>query len=275
MNILLAALHSIPDVIWSGIIASILTLGGVLVSNRSNTNRLLLQLKHDAAEKAKERIAALRRDVYLRTVEELVKANGHLANLPQMDVSKMNFGEGLQGFFSSAARLQLVAEPITALLMSKLAARYGELVFDLMTHLLPASKAKSDIQIADDMYSKAQAEGSRILLEMSRLNETGIPDSLTFHALQRSFDFQQSQTSKYASERREAWTRFNGENIAFQRFLLTQLRDISSKQIPVLIEIRRDLGLTGDLRQMEEHMQIQWRQMEEKFNVLIASLGDA
>ena len=212
MNIFLAALHSIPDVIWSGIIASLLTLGGVLVFNRSNTNRLLLQLKHDAAEKAKERTAALRRDVYLRTVEELVKANAHLANLPQLDISKMNLGEGLQGFFSAAARLQLVAEPTTALLMNKLAAQYGELAFELMTHLLPVSKAKSDIQIADDMYAKAQIEVNRILSKMSRLNETGKPDSLAFHALQRSFDFQQSQTSKYASERGEAWTRFNSRN---------------------------------------------------------------
>lgn len=275
MNMLLAALHSIPDVIWSGIIASFLTFGGVLVSNRSNTNRLLLQLKHDAAEKAKERIAALRRDVYLRTVEELVKTNSHLANLPQMDISKVNLGDGLQGFFSSAARLQLVAEPPTALLVNKLVGRYGELVFELMTHLLPASKAKSDIQIADDLYSKAQVQVNRILSEMAKLNETGNPDSSAFQALQTSFDFQQSQSEKYAGERGEAWTRFNIGNLAFQRFLLTQLRDIGSEQIPVLIEIRRDLGLTGDVQQMEEQMRLQWHRMEEKFNVLIASLGDA
>jgi len=275
MNILVTALHSIPDVIWSGIIASLLTLGGVLVSNRSNTNRLLLQLKHDATEKAKERTAALRRDVYLRTVEELVKANAHLASLPQMDLSKVNLGEGLQGFFSAAARLQLVAEPNTALLVNKLVAQFGELVFELMTHLLPASKAKTDIQIADDLYSKVQIEVNRILADMAKQNETGKPDLEVFQALQTSFKFQQSQFNKYAGERDDAWTRFNSGNIAFQRFLLTQLRDIGSKQIPVLIEIRRDLGLTGDLRLMEEQMQLQWNRMEEKFNALIGSLGDA
>ena len=61
MEFLLSFLSSIPAVVWSGLIASFLTLGGVLISNRSNTNRLLLQLQHDATEKTKERTAALRR----------------------------------------------------------------------------------------------------------------------------------------------------------------------------------------------------------------------
>ncbi len=66
------------------------TVGGVLISNGSNTKRLKLQLQHDANEKTKERTAALRREVYLRAVEELVKANAHLATLPQLDLSKTN-----------------------------------------------------------------------------------------------------------------------------------------------------------------------------------------
>jgi len=115
---LIAFLKSIPDVIWSGLIASMLTLGGVLISNGSNTNRLKLQLQHDANEKTKERTATLRREVYLRAAEELVKANAHLATLPQLDLSKTNLGDGLQGFFSATARLQLIAEPKTALLVS-------------------------------------------------------------------------------------------------------------------------------------------------------------
>ena len=121
-------LQSIPAVIWSGVIASLLTLSGVFMSNLSNTNRLKLQLQHDEREKAKERTATLRREVYLRTVEELVRANAHLSGLPQLDITKTNLAEGLQGFASAAARLQLVAEPQTALLVNQLQADYSELV---------------------------------------------------------------------------------------------------------------------------------------------------
>src|SRR5262245_49382082 len=110
-------LSSIPDVVWSGVIASILTLSGVLVSNWSNTKRLLVQLKHDADENQKERVAGLRREVYLTAAEELTKASTYLGSLPQADLAKVNAAEGLQGFFVAATKLQLVAEPTTALLV--------------------------------------------------------------------------------------------------------------------------------------------------------------
>lgn len=153
MALLISLLASIPGVIWSGVVGAALALCGVLVSNRGNTARLRIQLDHDAREKGKERTAALRRDVYQRVVEELVKANVHLAGLPSLDPTKVNIGEGLQGFFSTAARLQLVAEPKTALLMNTLVSEYGELLIDLMAELMPVHAAQSDIQIADRQYA--------------------------------------------------------------------------------------------------------------------------
>ncbi|MFZ3220223.1 MAG: hypothetical protein WA174_09315 [Rhodoferax sp.] len=272
MTIFIAFLQSIPDVIWSGVIASILTLSGVLISNRSNTNRLKLQFQHDADEKAKERTAILRREVYLRTAEELVKVNSHLASLPQLDLAKINLSDGLQGFFSASARLQLIAEPKTALLVSQLSSEYGELVFKLMSHLIPMGQSKTDIQIADDLCTKAEGEVTRVLSEMVKVNESGKPDPQVFSALDSSFKFQQSLAKKYADERSAAWADFNHRHHAFQRYLLAQLKDIGSKQIPVMIEIRRDLGLTGDLAEIEAHMRSHWLLMEAHFDALLVQL---
>lgn len=275
MTTFISFLQSIPDVIWSGVIASILTLSGVLISNRSNTNRLKLQLQHDANEKAKERIATLRREVYLRTAEELAKANAHLATLPQLDLAKANLADGMQGFFSAAARLQLVAEPKTALLVSQLSSEYGELIFKLMPHLIPVSQSKIDIQISDDHYTKAQNDVTRILAEMAKARESGKSDPHVLQALDSNFKFQQSQVRQYADDRNTAWSNFNQQSQAFQRYMLAQLKDIGAKQIPVLVEIRRDLGLTGDLVEIEAHMKSQWLRMEAHFDALVVQLkGD-
>lgn len=274
VTVLVEFLKSIPDVIWSGVIASMLTLGGVLISNRSNTNRLKLQLQHDSNEKTKERTLTLRREVYMRTAEELVKVNAHLAALPQIDSTKTNIGEGLQGFLSAAARLQLVAEPKTALLVGQLASEYGELFFRLMTHLIPASKAKIDIQIADDLSSKTQTEIARVLSEQARLNESERPDPQAFQALRRTFEFHQTRAAQFSDDRTAAWKAFNRDNVNFQRYLLTQLRDISPKQISVIVEIRRDLGLSSNLDEIEAQMKQQWVRMEANFDALIAALGD-
>lgn len=274
MSALASFLASIPATVWSGIIGAILALSGVLLSNRGSTSRLRIQLQHDAAEKARERTATLRRDVYLRAVEELVKANSHLAGLPNIDPTKVNIGDGLQGFFAAAARLQLVAEPKTALLVNGLVGQYGELLFELLAQLQPAHAARSDIQIADHHYALAQTEVTRVLGEMAKLNESGQHDPVVFLALQSAFDFQQEQSAKFAADRGAAWSRFNAASIGFQRKLLAKLRELTSRQVPVMIELRRDLGLGGELDELEKQMREQMRRVEERFNALIATLRD-
>ncbi|CAN5433128.1 hypothetical protein BH10PSE16_BH10PSE16_25220 [soil metagenome] len=268
-------LRSVPDVIWSGLIASLLTLSGVLIANGSNTKRLRIQLQHDGAEKSRERTATLRREVYLCAVEELTKANSYLASLPQSDPTKANLADGFQDFFGAAAKLQLVAEPKTALLVNQLVATYGELLLRLMQRAIPLYKTRSDISINDDLYIKAQVQVTRILAEMAKFNEAAHVNDAVFAALQRSFEGYQAQTVKYAADRKVAWEKFNGLNVEFCRQLLTEMRTVGEQQIPVLVEIRRDLGLTTELTAFRQQMELQWIRMSAQFDALLHALqGD-
>ena len=272
MSELIDIFRAIPDVIWSGVIASFLTLSGVLISNWSSTNRLRMQLQHDSTEKTKERTSILRREVYLRTVEELTKANSHLASLPQSDLAKTNAAAGLQGFFAEAAKLQLVAEPKTALLVNQLVAAYGELLLRLLARLMPLQKARTDISINDDLYNKAQVEVTRVLSDMAKFNEAAQVDHATFSALQRSFESYQSQAKTHADARDTAWGEFNRFNIEFCRQLFVDMRLIGEQQIPALIEIRRDLGLTAELGAFREQMDAQWHRMAKQLDTMLNAL---
>ena len=153
---LLDLVKSIPDVIWSGIVASVLTLGGVLIANASNTKRLKIQLKHDSTEKLRDRQATLRRDVYLNAAEELVKASSYLGALPSVNVATTNIGSGLQGFFVAASKLALVSDPSTAYEVNELVGQYGELFLKLTVKLLPLQSVKTDIGIRDDHYERCR-----------------------------------------------------------------------------------------------------------------------
>ena len=70
-------LLSLPVLFWSGTIAAgmtlIGTLGAVIATNWGTTNRQKLQFEHDTAEKAKERLLALRRELYLKAVDANVR----------------------------------------------------------------------------------------------------------------------------------------------------------------------------------------------------------
>ena len=272
MTILIEFVRSIPDVVWSGVIAAGLTLSGVLVSDWRNTSRLRMQLQHNAAENAKERTATLRRDVYLLAAEELTKATSHLASLPQSDLSKTNAANGLQGFFAAAAKLQLVAEPKTALLVNQLAADYAELLLRIVARLTPLQKTRIDISINDDLYNKAQAEVTRVLAEMAKINEAAQVNNAVFGALQRAFNGYQTQAKMYADARSTAWDAFNRLNSAFCRELLIDMRLMGERQIPVLIEIRRDLGLTAELGAFREQMEAQWTRMAAQLDAMLRAI---
>jgi hypothetical protein len=272
MTALIEFVRSIPDVVWSAVIASVLTLSGVLISNWSSTNRLRMQLEHDAAEKTKERTAILRREVYLRAAEELTRANSHLASLPQSDLAKTNAADGLQNFFAEAAKLQLVAEPKTALLINQLVATYGELSLRLMARLMPLQEARTEISINDDLYNKAQAEVTRVLAEMAKFNEAAQVDDAVFGALKRAFDAYQAQAKTYADARGAAWDEFSRLNVEFCKQLLVDMRQIGEEQIPVLIEIRRDLGLTAEIGAFREQMDAQWKRMATQIDEMLSAL---
>lgn len=257
MNWFIEAFKSIPDVVWSGIIASMLTLSGVFLSNRSNNFRLRMQLEHDALEKFKERNGKLRQEIYIRVVQELTKANSYAASLPQVDILKENVASGFQGFFSAAASLQLVADSKTAILANELVGAYSEILLKIIIRLSPLQDAKAKIELNDKYCVRALNETQRVLDEMNKINEAAKNDRLIFEALQRSFDFSQGEAERYAIGRNAAWVEFNSENAKFSLQLFADMLVITKQQIPLLVEIRRDLGLATDveiLKQMEDQV---------------------
>ena len=254
--------RSVPDVVWSGLLASLLTLGGVLISNASNTRRLMLQLGHDANEKAKERTAVLRRTVYLEAAHELVRAHHFLAALPQADFETGNLMDALLPLYSATTKLQVIAEPRTAALVNTLVTDYSKLAVRAVTDVMPVQLAKADIKIQDDLYQASQAQVTRILAEQTALVESAERDEVRFANLQRSFEGHRQQLQAFAAARAEAWQRFQALQVDFSTHLLGRLRAISRDQIPVLIEIRRDLGITADLDELRAQMERQLDELE-------------
>ena len=269
-----ALLASVPDVIWSGIIGSVLTLAGVMLVNWSNTTRLRIQLAHDSEEKLRQRRAELRKGVYLTAVEEMVKASSHLASLSQANVSN-DMMAPLQGFFASAAKLQLVADTETAVLVGDLVSTYGELMFGVMALAAPAQTARADAERDRAFYDKSQSEVDRILAAMKQHNESGNVDQKAFERLERSYEFASSQTKKYSSQQSENLRHATAHQLNFVRALIPQLKTIGLKTMNVSIQIRRELELDTDPEAMTIQLKAQWQRMDAALENLLHSLERA
>ena len=265
-------LKSIPSTIWAVILGSGLTLIGVFVSNMSNNKRLETQLKHDALEKSKERKSIIRREVYLLAAEKLVQANSYLGSLSQVDITTTNIAAPLEGFFVSATKLSMIANQETARSVNDLVSLYGELVFRLMSKIMPMQSIKSDMEIRNEYYNRTQSEIERILSEMKRINESAESDNQRFLALKQSFDLQQSEAKKIAEERNQLWQKFNKLNIEYARALIHEMKDVSELQIPVLVGIRKELELETNEEEYRQTLISQREKLTKQMEQFISGL---
>lgn len=271
---MLELLNSIPINIWSVVLGSIIAFGGVLISNRSQSKRLTLQLNHDSELKVIERKAAMRRDVYLNAAEELVRANSYLGSLAQIDLTKTNIGVGLQDFFASAAKLGLVAEEETGKALNELVIAYSGLLFKLMINVAPISEQKTNINMLNEHYDEAQTEIKRILAEMSRQNESAAPDERVFNMLDSSFKFQQERAKELTDERDECWRKVNEYTKKFALLLMDEMRKIAFLQVPVMVGIRKELDIDTNLESYRDMINNSAERVREQLDNCLASIDD-
>lgn len=258
-------IRSVPDVVWSGLLASGLTLGGVLISNRSNKSRLEMQLNHDSNIKSQERTASLRRDVYLDAAKKMPKALSSLIEPSDRDES-FTVSPSLSDFFSVAAQIQLVAEPMTASLVSELVSKYNDLLMRSAFSRAVLGKAISDRNDWERKCEHSVSESERVLLELNRLKEVPPSDSEIIGAVMGSYEHYFTEAEEARLELNGAEVRVRIERLRLLKSLLPNVKEIAEFQVSVLVGIRKDLGLTSNVELLELQAKKELTIMENAIN---------
>jgi len=221
-------LLGLPVLVWSGIVAAGIavlgTLGGVIATNWSNTKRQKLQMQHDATEKAKERLANLRKDLYLKAVDANVRAMAYFGVLPQADFAKPDFDIPMRNLLAVGAQLQLLVDQRTTQSVSDVISAYGELQLKLMAKVLPMHNLRSDISIRNDAFENAQVEIKRVLALMTQFNESGQRDAAQFDRFNQSFEFARQVSQEAADERSVFWDQLNALQRQYMKDLIPELK---------------------------------------------------
>lgn len=267
-------LGSIPTAIWSVALGSLITFLGVLISNSNNRKRLEIQLSHDANLKKIERKESIRREVYLSATEELAKANSYLGSLAQIDPTKTNIADGLQGFFISAAKLGLVAEQETGTALNDLMLAYSALFFRLLVKVSPISDSKTEINIIDFHYEESQTEIKRILAAMTSQNESGSPDQVVFEALNKSFEFHSNRSKELTDERDQHWKKVNELTSKFAVEVAQEMKVIALLQLPVLVGIRKELDIETDVESYKQQALSSAEKVSKQLDSFISAMED-
>lgn len=266
MSVVLNIISSIPDVFWSGLLASAATLSGVFLSNTSNNKRMKIQLQHDSEQKNKERQLTLRRPVYLEFIGELTKLIQKISPLTSVDGSNLSdyINDTMYNFFASAARAQLIAEPRSAQLIDELRFLLIVAMLTIMRQWFPAAFAKIDIDVAESCYNRYSAEIDRILDEQIKLEEAGHSNEYKYEVLSQRLSIYLKNWEEYAATRNSAYERFNKFNVEFQKAIILECIKLQPYLLDLMIELRRDLGLTVELGELAEQMRRRTLEMQEK-----------
>lgn len=263
---------SIPTIVWSGIVASFISLGGVILANRSSLERLKEQFRHDASEKHRDRISQLRRDVYLELTTQMTYALGHLGSLAERDPTNGELAGPLQSAMAQLARAQLVGTRETAALAAELSTLCGEALFNLIAAAKPMHELKIDIKICSNMYDQEYAQAKRVIAEMTQLNESGAPDQVKMAALQRSFENYQTNYTRYSDERNTAWSSYNHIQRGFIQAIFQELERISPIQIKLICAIRTEVGLDTDASELFHRLKLNQARMAKATENLLTHL---
>lgn len=267
-------IKEIPDVIWSGVIAALIALTGVWLSNVSNNSRLNLQLRHDADEKSKERIYSLRSSVYLIVAEYIETTNIHLSTLSGRDLTRLDMSMELQAIGGAMAKLKLVAGAETSKIATELSNAFGSVFLKLLTCLAPVQEEKTQIEIHDKLYREATDEAKRIQHEIDKIVQNGDLDYLKYQALDSALKFKLEQSSDYAGIRSEAYKKHNVKLQEFNSHLMLEMKGVTEIQLRLMISARNDLGLASDLKELRRQLELQWSVMQAAYTDSIAKLNN-
>lgn len=272
LSTLSSALQAIPETVWTALMASGFTLLGVFFANQHSRKQLKTQLAADADERAKQRLAELRKAVYLESAEELVKANTVIGTLPQTDLSKINAGLELKGFFASMIKLQLVGDPKTARLANGLACSYGEVLGRTIFQVMPIRSAASNLEIQDGLFQVHQTEIKRILASMTAANESGKADIEGFEAKNRSLEFHKQQSANIENERKRLRKLQASLQLDFMQSIAETMTALNTELLPLMLELRRELDVGGNYEDFKDILDAQAHRMKGMLDSVVANV---
>lgn len=253
-------LAAVPDVVWSGIVASILTLSGVFLSDRGHTKRLKEQLEHDARERLNERLVSLRRETYLNAATAAVQANTLLGAIsdpeeaPKLDVTTLS---------SATAQVMLVGEPRTVVLANQFAMAFFDAYLSLSASARPVHTAIKRVASQQKYLSRVEANIDRVMAEMYRINETPNAPMEAFPVLQSALDSHVAYRTRLGDELSAAETAADARRLEFARALVDQVGPLTEMLTELLLEIRRDLGVSGEVAGLIESVRANNQRMRD------------
>jgi hypothetical protein len=242
-------LGSVPHLVWG----SLITFSGVVYADSRNSRRVERQNQFSAEQSTKERLMAVRKEVYLDVPDAFLSMQTQLFDLIKSDDAEVLSGEATD-VTVLMAKVTLVSSSETAILAERLAVDYG------VTHsrLLHEAQSVRDLQNEVKRYGKAKKiavkEYERIIAELKREQESGQANESRVAALKISL----AHVEKLMVEKESSQIESANEATIKSHEFLVKARDaclpLIESAIQLTIALRWELGQATDHEQYRLEM---------------------
>ncbi|HEB62833.1 MAG TPA: hypothetical protein ENI82_06745 [Bacteroidetes bacterium] len=242
----------IPDAVWAAIIASLLTLGGVLLTNRENNKRLIAQLEHDADIRKTQRLMELRTNVYLPAVEAVSNTYLTLAKMADLDLSEKDISEVFSKSSASISKINIVGTIETVKALSALSSILSETYLQLVAKRTPLIERKNDIENTYKLYNDSSKEKDRLLELIKEFNLQGSTDKRRWEAINNRYDFENQQTDEYNKELDELEDKNSKELKEYAMKCYVSLKEVGQPITVAISAIRKEMEIPFDSDEYQE-----------------------
>lgn len=246
LTVLLSLLEKIPATFWGVVVGAILTLGGVVLTNRANDRRLRAQFDHDRKIRNRERELSLRKEIYLAATEAVsagLTAIGRFANL---DIPHDQIAEDYLNRSPSIAKVYVVSTEATGRAVAALTGELSAAYLRLSAKRIPLIAHKQQIAFLAEQMVAFGRERDRMLDLMKQYNIQGQADQRLWNVINNNFQFEQTRITDVIKNHSELASKLSVKQIDYAQECMIEVIRLTRLQLPALVAVRTELELPID-----------------------------
>lgn len=249
-----------PETPWynNSIAVGLLTLSGVIAGLVVNYLKMKTELRASADEAHRERITAIRNEVYTQLIADFVQASQLLGGLPTIDAKETpNYADPLLPLTASVNRTWLVSEAETARRVREVHTRVQELFMRCVTRVPAMQEHKDTIKSCSDTIRRAEANTDELFRELRRNLVLNGGNSDIHTRLMALKDFEADVARRARASREEAAAAHHVLVVDYMKALVPELEGIMQGVQEFMYSARLEMGIQGDselLRQQTTDM---------------------
>ncbi|MFA7092230.1 MAG: hypothetical protein WC149_10300 [Arcobacteraceae bacterium] len=246
MKLLICWISQVPNVIWSAIIASLLTFLGVMWTNKGNERRQISLLDHEKEKFQSEQKLALKKEVFLNLASSFADVLGIIPNLMNLNFSEKDIKEQMGNHSGIVAKSYLVAKENSVAEILNYSSEVAETLLNLMKDRIILIDHKNAIEIYQSMIDSANTEKNRILSMMKEFNLQGRNDKVIFDYLDNSYKFQEDIIKSTMKSIEEQELLLKPLHVNYSKKCIQEHCRLVSLLPPMTIALRNELNNNSD-----------------------------